>query len=91
MKATVLIIAGKIYQWMLKSVNESFEGKHNIGIVLRVSVCVLAAQLCPTLHDPMDCSLPGSSAHGILQARLLEWVAISFSNEAHERQGKSCD
>ena len=34
------------------------------------------AQLCPTLSDPMDCFLPGSSAHGILQARVLEWVAI---------------
>ena len=37
------------------------------------------AQLCPTLHDPMDCSLPGSSVHGISQARVLEWVAIAFS------------
>ena len=37
------------------------------------------AQLCPTLCDPMDCSLPGSSLHGILQARVLEWVAVSFS------------
>ena len=37
-------------------------------------------QLCPTLRDPMDCSLPGSSIHGIFQARVLEWVAISFSN-----------
>ena len=36
-------------------------------------------QSCPTLCDPMDCSLPGFSAHGILQARTLEWVAISFS------------
>ena len=34
------------------------------------------AQSCPTLHDPMDCSLPGSSAHGIFQGRVLEWVAI---------------
>ena len=33
-----------------------------------------------TLSDPMDCSLPGSSVHGILQARVLEWVAIAFSN-----------
>ena len=40
---------------------------------------VLVAQLCLTLCDPMDCSLPGSSVHGILQARILEWVAISFS------------
>ena len=38
------------------------------------------AQLCPTLHDPMDCSLPGSSAHGIFQARVLEWGAIAFSD-----------
>ena len=37
------------------------------------------AQSCPTLSDPMDCSLPGSSVHGILQARVLEWVAIAFS------------
>ena len=36
-------------------------------------------QPCPTLRDPMDCSLPGSSVHGILQARALEWVAIVFS------------
>ena len=37
-------------------------------------------QSCPTLCDPMDCSLPGLTIHGILQARILEWVAISFSN-----------
>ena len=37
-------------------------------------------KLCPTLCDPMDCSLPGFSIHGIFQARILEWVAISFSN-----------
>ena len=36
-------------------------------------------QSCPTLCDPMDCSLPGSSVHGVFQARVLEWVAISFS------------
>src|SRR5574337_719605 len=37
------------------------------------------AQSCLTLSDPMDCSLPGSSVHGIFQARVLEWVAIAFS------------
>ena len=36
-------------------------------------------QSCPTLCDPMDCTLPGSSVHGILQSRILEWVAIAFS------------
>ena len=38
------------------------------------------AQSCPTLSDPMDCSQPGSSVHGIFQARVLEWGAIAFSN-----------
>ena len=37
-------------------------------------------QSCPTLNDPMDCSLPGSSVHGIFQARVLEWGAIAFSD-----------
>ena len=37
-------------------------------------------QSCPTLSNPMDCSLPGSSVHGIFQARVLEWGAIAFSN-----------
>ena len=36
-------------------------------------------QSCPTLCDPMDCSLPGSSVHGIFQERVLEWVSIAFS------------
>ena len=38
-------------------------------------------QSYPTLSDPMDCSLPGSSVHGIFQARVLEWVAIVFSDQ----------
>ena len=38
------------------------------------------AQSCPTIHDPMDCSPPGSSIHGIFQARVLEWGAIAFSD-----------
>ena len=39
------------------------------------------AQSCPTLSDPMDCTPPGSSVHGIFQARVLEWGAIAFSLE----------
>ena len=42
-------------------------------------MCAQALQSCLTLSDPMDYSLPGSSVHGILQARILEWVAIHFS------------
>ena len=41
------------------------------------------AQLCPTLSDPMDCSPPGSSVHGIFQARVLEWGAIALSTKKH--------
>ena len=40
---------------------------------------VLVTQLCPILCDPTDCTLPGSSVYGILQARILEWIAIPFS------------
>ena len=43
------------------------------------------AQLCLTLSDPMDCSLPGSSIHGILQARVLEWGAIAFSESSKQK------
>ena len=39
------------------------------------------AQSCPTLSDPTDCSLPDSSVHGILQAKVLEWVAIALSGD----------
>ena len=45
---------------------------------LRKKVKVLVAQSCPTLYDPMECSLPGFSVHGIFQVRILEQVAISF-------------
>ena len=48
-------------------------------------VCVLVAQLCPTLCDPIDCSPPDSSVHGVLQARILECVAISFSKKRDEK------
>ena len=49
------------------------------------------AQLCPNLQDPMDCSLPGSSVHGIFQARVLEWGAIAFSNDKPRQLLKSRD
>ena len=52
-------------------------------------------QSCPTLSNPMDCSLPGSSVHGIFQARVLEWGAIAFSKRssiqsAKTRPGANC-
>ena len=45
-------------------------------------------QSCPTLCDPVDCSLPGSSVHGILQTRVLEWVAISFSRGSSQARDR---
>ena len=56
--------------------------------------CVQLLQLCPTVCDPMDCSLPGSSVHGIFPARILEWVAIPFSKGSswpRDQTRISCD
>ena len=49
-----------------------------------LQVKALVAQSCTTFCDTMNCSLPGSSVHGIVQARILEWVAISFSKYSHK-------
>ena len=58
-------------------------------VFLLVCVCVWSvSQSCLTLYDPMDCSPPGSSVHGILQARILVWLAISFSSWSSQSRGK---
>ena len=60
---------------------------------LILHVCVWVTQLCPTLCNPINCSLPGSSVHGILQARILEWVAMPFSrgsSQPRDRTQVSC-
>ena len=54
----------------------------NYALIFEVS------QSCPSLSNPMDCSLPGSSIHGIFQARVLEWGAIAFS-ESHSQFGNT--
>ena len=54
------------------------------------SQCAKSLQLCPTLCDLMDCSPPGSSVHGILQARILEWVVISFSRGSSWPRDRIC-
>ena len=59
---------------------QNYENKKRSKFRTAVSTCCcLVAQSCLTLCDLMDCSPPGSSGHGISQARILEWVAISFS------------
>ena len=57
-------------------------------ISILCSVC-LVTQWCLTLCDPMDCSLPGSSGHGILQAGVLEWVVISFSRGSSQPKDRT--
>ena len=54
-------------------------GFHFLLQRMKVKIEREVAQLCPTLSNPMDCSLPGSSIHGIFQARALEWGVIAFS------------
>ena len=77
-----------------KYTNEGFKTKQTVWIFKKMSSCLIfskmnlvkpiphSAQLCPTLWDPEDCSLPGSSVHGIFQARTVEWVANSSSRES---------
>ena len=63
-----------------KEIREFVNREKRIKISLSTETEV--AQSCPTLCDPTDCSLPGSSIRGVSQARILEWVAISSSRES---------
>ena len=80
-----------LYMWMVclwgkphasrigtESVLQTLQGSPSARVLNHMRACSVA-QLCPSLCDPMDCSPPGSSVHGIFQTRILEWVAISFS------------
>ena len=77
------------FSWLKRINHRLFKMMFSVGkgTVSSLSIRFIAAaaaakslQSCPTLCDPIDGSPPGSSVHGILQARILEWVAISFSN-----------
>ena len=57
---------------------------------LVVVVKVIVTQSCPTLCNPMDCSPPGSSVHGIPQARIMEWVSMSFLRGSAQPRDQSC-
>ena len=69
---TPLALTIRIFQVLFLVLPPSF--------LMHSSMCVCVAQSWPTLCYPMDCSRPGSSLHGVFQARILEWSAISFSN-----------
>ena len=73
--------------WTLKTLKQSMDS-YILGVSQRgypaskARVCVLVTQSCPALYDPIYCSPPSSSVHGILQAGTLDWVAISFSRRS---------
>ena len=81
----------KGFRSSLSSLAQFLRKTHHAGTVISLKPCLwhaaalketemLGTQSRPTLCDPVDCSSPGSSVHGIFQARVLEWVAIAFSN-----------
>ena len=81
MKA-VVDVDRKLPQLPLRGVAVFFfhlHGENGSSSILKEAVPAKSLQSCPTLRDPVDCSLPGSSVHGIFQARVLEWGAIAFS------------
>ena len=73
-----------VYVWLSPfAVHDNLGSPETITLLIGYAAAAAAAkslQSCPTLSDPMNCSLPGSSIHGIFQARVLEWGAIAFSN-----------
>ena len=79
--ATHILETCGIHNFLLKEEDVFFS-------VLAIKWCSVT-QLCPILCNPTDCSPPGSSVHGILQARILEWVAISSSRGIFPTQGSN--
>ena len=75
-RCSVLKVSVIKWVWKMLHIIKSWRG---VCVCVCVCVYVLVTQSCTILCDPMDCSSPGSSVHGILQARTLEWVAIPFS------------
>ena len=62
----------------------------SVYLYVCVYVHTKSLQLCPTLYDPVNCSLPDSSVHGILQARILEWVVMPSSRGSSQLRDRPC-
>ena len=71
--------SAKLWHWSCVTSNKLIQVLWTLILVKMRMKWSEVAQLCLTLCGPVDCSLPGSSVHGVFQARVLEWVAISFS------------
>ena len=76
--------------WKLVGPHLTRKLSFNIRSLFCLICCRQVTQSCPTLCDPVDCSPPGSSVHGILQAGILEWVAISSSRRPRDQTRVSC-
>jgi len=90
---TITVLLVNIFLIIPEENKQKFSPGKNTGVgchfllqCIKVKSKSEVAQSCPTLSDSMDCSLPGSSTHGIFQARVLEWGAIAFST-LHQRVG----
>ena len=79
------VIWEKLCRWA-----ESYVCYLSVFQSLDVLCCAKSIESCLTLCNPMECSLPGSSVHGILQAGILGWVAISFSRESSQLRDQTC-
>ena len=77
--------------WIFVPMNSNFPFPFlfSMNLTTLVSEWVKVAQLCPTLCSPKDCSLPGSSVRGILQAGILEWVAFPFSRGSSQPRDRT--
>ena len=80
--------------WDWKELDTTWQlNNNNKYILIILTILTVVAKPCPILCDPMDCNLPDSSVHGIFQARVLEWIAISFSrgsSQPRDRTRVSC-
>ena len=78
--------SAKLWHWSCVTSNKLIQVLWTLILVKMRMKWSEVAQLCLTLCDPVDCSLPGSSVHGVFQARVLEWVAIAFSRGSSGRR-----
>ena len=81
----VWFLSNKGFCWRLKKLIQERCIWHEEGSLCQMKQSALSAQACQTICDPMDCSPPGSSVHGTLQARIMQWVAIPFSRRVFPR------
>ena len=89
-KCEQMLPGGTSYNMTLPGISGlTWERRLQFISVSALRVCVLVAQSCPTLCDPMDCSPPGSTVHGVLQARILEWIAFPFSRGSSQPRDRT--